>query len=196
MKAMKKMTLVIGLIIVASGCSIEKLYQMSQNRKVYPFEQITFHDIMRRYMSKDFASVGTMEGIYAVTIVVEKKGKGFLSPTEKRKVMTRKENYSIVAIIRDGTDPNREYIEIPLDKEYLPSYSIRGEFTGMSEGNILVYKHLEKKGESATYTFTYDAAHDVLEGIRKENSGQSEFTYTLTYLKLHPKKEAITNNQP
>lgn len=193
---MKNWVILTGILVMVSACSMEKLYQMRQNHKVYPFEQVTFNDLAKRYMSKEGSGLNSIEGIYSVSVVVEKKSKGFLSASEKNKVVTRKENYSTVAIIRDNEDPNREYIEIPLDKENLPSYSIRGEFTGMSEANILVYKHLEPKGKYFTYTFTYDAARDMLEGVRRENSGQAEFTYTLTYLKLHPKKEAITNNRP
>lgn len=192
---MKIWMILAGFLLMASSCSMEKLYMMKQNRKVYPFEQVSFHDMAKRYMSKGNSSTISIEGIYSVTVVVERKGKGFLSSSETNKVVTRKENYSTVAIVKDPDGPNREYIEIPLDKENLPSYSIRGEFTGMSEANIMVYKHLEPKGKSLTYTFTYDAARDMLEGVRKENTSQAEFTYTLTYLKLYPKKEAVITNK-
>ncbi|MBL7860597.1 MAG: hypothetical protein JNJ65_05495 [Cyclobacteriaceae bacterium] len=193
---MKKLALFGLLLPAVVGCSVEKLYQMNQNRKVYPYEQVSFHDVVKRYMSKDYTSVGSIEGIYSVSVVIEKKGKGLLSPVEKNKIMTRKENYTTVAIIRDGTDPGREFIEIPLDKEHLPSYSVRGEFTRMTDSNIMIYKHFESRGEYSTYTFTYDAARDMLEGVRKENSGQAEYTYQLTYIKLHPKKEGVTSNRP
>ena len=81
----------------------------------------------------------------------------------------------------------REYLEVPLDKDYLPSYSVRGEFTGMTEGNILVYKHFESRGRIVSYTFTYDKARDILEGVRTENDGAFTITYKLTYLKLSQK---------
>ncbi|MCE7864434.1 MAG: hypothetical protein DYG99_12910 [Bacteroidetes bacterium CHB5] len=193
---MKQFAIAGLFLTLVAGCSIEKLYQMKQNRKVYPYEQVTFHDVVKRYLNKDYSGMDGMEGIYSVSIVAEKKGKGFLSPVEKNKIMNRKENYSTVVILRDTKDPNREYIEIPLDKENLPSYSIRGEFTKMKDSNIMVYKHLERRGEYSTYTFTYDEAKDMLEGIRTENSGQTEYTYKLTYIKLHPKKEPVTTNQP
>lgn len=191
---MKRVVFILVVFLLVSSCSMEKLYTMKQNRKVYPFEQVNFHELMQRYMSKENSSMGTIEGIYSVSIVVMKKGKGLLSPVEKEKVMERKENYSKVAIIRDTGDPNREYLEISLDKEHLPSYSIRGEFTGMTEANILIYKHLEPRGQTSTYTFTYDQSRDMLEGVRKENNGQAEYTYTLTYIKLHPKKTEVTQN--
>jgi hypothetical protein len=190
-----KLSLVIVLLaIVPTSCSMEKLYTMKQSRKVYPFEQVNFHELVQRYMSKENSSIGTIEGIYSVSIVVTKKGKGLMSSVEREKVIERKENYTKVAIIRDAGDANREYFEVSLDNESLPSYSVRGEFTRMTEANILIYNRLEPRGKTTTYTFTYDYSRDMLEGVRKENSGQSEFTYNLTYIKLHPKKTDLTNN--
>lgn len=178
----------VPLVVITSACSIDKLYQMKQNRKVNPYEQVNFNKIVKLYMAKDKTSVGTIEGIYAVSSLVTKKGKGMLSSSEKEKVTDRKENYSEVAIIQDKNTSGREYLEVPLDKDYVPTYSVRGEFTGMTEGNILVYKHFESRGRVVTYTFTYDQAHDILEGVRTENDGSFTITYKLTYLKLFPKK--------
>lgn len=176
------------------SCSMEKLYTMKQRNKLHAYEQVDFHDIVMRYMNKNQSSVGEIEGIYSVSMIVNKKGKGMLSSSEKEKVSERKENYLQVAIIRDATGINREYIEVQLDKKYLPSYSIRGEFSRMADANILVYKHLESRGKSSSYTFTYDRTKDILEGIRKENNGQFEYTYQLTYMKLHPKLSEGSRN--
>jgi len=173
---------------LAISCSMEKLYTMGQRNKVHAYEQIDFHDIVMRYMNKEQSSVGEVEGIYSVSLIIYKKGKGILSSTEKEKVSERKENYMQVAIIRDTQGANREFIEVPLEKKYMPSYSIRGEFSRMADANILVYKQLESRGKSSSYTFTYDRSQDILEGIRKENNGQFEYTYKLTYMKLHPKR--------
>lgn len=175
------------LITVGSSCSIDKLYKMRQSRKVNPFEQIDFNEITKRYFAKDKTSIGTIEGIYSVSSLIIKKGKGVLSSAEKEKIVERKENYSEVAIIQDKTNAGREYLEVSLDKDYAPSYSIRGEFTGLSEGNILLYKHFESRGRIVSYTFTYDKARDILEGVRTENSGGFTITYKLVYLKLFPK---------
>lgn len=191
---MKKIGVILVFGMLVSACSMEKLYTIKQSRKVYPFEQINFHALMQRYMSKENSSVGTIDGIYSVSILVMKKGKGLLSPVEREKILERKENYSKVAIIRDTGDPNREYLEISLDNEFLPSYSVRGEFTRMTEANILIYKHLEPRGQSSTYTFTYDDSRDILEGVRKENKNQAEYTYTLTYIKLNPKNTEVAES--
>jgi hypothetical protein len=123
--------------------------------------------------------------------VVSKKGKGLLNSSERERIMVRKENYSKVAILRDRSSSSREYLEISLDKDRLPSYSVRGEFTGMTEANILVYTHFEPRGQILTYTFTYDQSKDILEGIRTEMNGQAEITYKLTYIKLNPDREAL-----
>ncbi len=186
---MKRLILFLLLMVTGLSCSIDKLYKMKENRKVNPYEQINFNEMVSRYMSKDKSSVGSIEGIYSVSSLVSKKGKGLLSSTEKEKIVDREENFSKVAIIRDSQHPGREYLEVTLDKDFLPSYSIRGEFTGLSDGNILVYKHFEPRGKILSYTFSYDKSRDILEGVRTENNGSFEFTHKLTYLKLAPKAE-------
>jgi hypothetical protein len=184
------------LLIVCLACSscLSSLYRMSTSAKpkVSPYEQIEFTDMMKRYFSKDKTSTGTIEGIYSVSSLITKKGKGLLSSKEKEKVVDRNENYSKVAIIYDHHS-HREYLEVPVDNDHQASYSIRGEFTGMSDGNIIIYKHFEARGKTLTYTFTYDKARDMLEGIRTENNGPFTFTYTLTYLKLFPKGAETSN---
>ena len=175
------------------SCSVEKLYTLSQRNKIHSYEQIDFHDLMKRYMQKELSD-DSFEGIYSVSRVVMKKG-GILTDGNKERVIERQENYQEVAIIRDFENPNREYVEVPLDKKYLPSYSIRGEFTKVSDANLLIYKHYESKSKSESYTFTFDQAKDILEGIRKDNSKMAEYTYKLTYIRLSPtsKKSARTN---
>jgi hypothetical protein len=186
---MMRILIAVALIgIVSVSCSMEKLYSMKQRNKVHSYEQIDFHDLMKRYVNKEQSSVGEIEGIYSVSMIVYKKGKGVLSSTEKEKVAERKENYTQVAIIKDTDGANREYVEVPLDKKFMPSYSIRGEFSRMADANILIYKHFESRGRESSYTFTFDRAKDILEGVRKENNGQFEYTYQLTYMKLQPKQ--------
>lgn len=185
------MKIIITVALIAAlfvSCSMDKLYSMKQRNKVYSYEQIDFHDLMKRYVNKEQSSLGEIEGIYSVSMVVYKKGKGVLSSTEKEKVSERKENYMQVAIIKDAGGANREYVEVPLDKKFLPSYSIRGEFNRMADANILIYKHFESRGRESSYTFTFDRTKDILEGVRKENNGQFEYTYQLTYVKLQPKQ--------
>lgn len=172
--------------ILLTSCSMDTLYRMAQKRKVYVYEQITFVDLTQGYMNKTASSVGTVEGIYSVSSLVTKRGKGMLSNTEKEKVVSRDEHHMKVAIIRDPKN-GREFIEVPLTDTNYPSYNIRGEFTSMSEGNILIYKRFESRGRSSSYTFTFDKGRDILEGVRTDNTGNFEVSYKLTYLKLSPK---------
>ena len=185
---MKIIFSIIIIILALASCSIEKLYTMKQRTKVHGYEQIDFHDLVKRYVNKENFGEGEMEGIYSVSLVVTKKGKGILSSTEKEKVSERKENYLQVVILKDADGANREYIEVPLDKKYLPSYSVRGEFSRMADANILIYNHFESRGKISSYTFAYDRTKELLEGIRKENNGQFEYTYRLTYVKIQSKQ--------
>lgn len=185
---MKIIFSIIIVILALASCSIEKLYTMKQRTKVHGYEQIDFHDLVKRYVNKENAGEGEMEGIYSVSLVVTKKGKGILSSTEKEKVSERKENYLQVVLLKDDDGANREYIEVPLDKKYLPSYSVRGEFSRMADANILIYNHFESRGKISSYTFAYDRTKELLEGIRKENNGQFEYTYRLTYVKIQSKQ--------
>ena len=175
---------------VLSGC-MQQMMEISKAatlKAVQPeFEQVDFQELMKRYMSKDVSSSDDIEGIYSVSIVVEKKNKPLFSSEEQQRVVERKENYATVAIVRDHTS-GREYIEISLDKEKQSSYPVRGEFAPMNDRNIMIYKHFEPKGKSFTYTFSFDKDRDMLEGIRTEVNGKTEFTYKMTYLKMQPKR--------
>lgn len=185
---MKGRFLLIIFVLLLSGCSFETLYKMRQRQKVYSLEQIDLQKMVSVYMNKNQTSVGTVEGIYSVSGLVTRSGKSLLGGEDKDKVVDRKENYAKVAIIRDPNNSSREYFELLLDKEYSVSLSVIGEFSGMSDANVLVYKHFENKGKSfETYTFAYDSDKGILEGVRTENKGNVTITYKLTYLKILPK---------
>ena len=149
-----------------------------------PYQQVDFPSLMKRYMKKE--KFNSIEGIYTVSGSVTRRGRGFLGSAEKEKVADRKDNYAQIAIVRDLEEGGREYMEISLDAEARPSYSVVGEFTVATNGNILVYKHLAGK-QSTSYTFTTDKTADVLEGVRVETEGNTTITYKLTYVKLFPK---------
>ncbi len=189
-----KLLIIVITLLLFQSCSIENLYQSRQSRKSYGFEQVDFDDIVKLYMAKSSPDDGTIEGIYSVSSLIVKKGKRFFSSTEKEKVMDRRENYSKVAIFKDREKSDRDFFEVPINKSRQVSYSLRGEFSKASEGNILIYKHFEPRSKVLTYTFTYDREKDILEGIRTENNGSSTITYTLTYIKLFPKSSEIVSN--
>ena len=66
---------IVPVVVLATSCSIDKLYKMKQNRKMNPYEQINFNEIVKLYFAKDKTSVGTIEGIYSVSSLITKKGK-------------------------------------------------------------------------------------------------------------------------
>jgi hypothetical protein len=99
-------------MMMLSSCSISKLYSLKQSKKLSEFEQIDFHDLTQRYMYKE-DNTNSIEGIYAVSVVVLRKGKPFLSSTEREKIVERKENYSTVAIIRDPNNSNANISKSP-----------------------------------------------------------------------------------
>jgi hypothetical protein len=173
------------MVFSMQACSIENLYKMKQTHNTSPYEQVDFHALVKRYMQKSQSN--SIEGIYSVSGTVTKKGKGFMGSTEKEKTTDHKENYAQVAILSDPGVTGRDYIEISLENDFRPSHSIIGEFNTATGGNILLYKHYEGKGSSASYTFTTDKNSEMLEGIRVENEGNVIVTYKLTYLKIYPK---------
>jgi len=144
-------------------------------------------------MDKNTGNEG-IEGIYSVSIVIMKKSKGLFASQPTERLIFQKDNYAQVAVIRDNSRNNREYIEVPIDKNYLASYAVRGEFTTLSEGNILVLKHFEPKGKELIYSFVYDKERDLLDGVSTETNGGVVYTYKLTFAKLYPKKQAIAKN--
>jgi hypothetical protein len=176
------------LALVFCGCSFETLYKMRQRQKVFALEQIDMEKLVNLYMNKTQTSVGTVEGIYSVSGLVTRSGKNLMGGEDIDKVTDRKENYATVAIIRDPNSGSREYMELLLDKDFAFSLSVVGEFSGMADGNVLVYKHFENKGKNVeTYTFAFDGDKGILEGIRTENKGNATITYKLSYLKILPK---------
>jgi hypothetical protein len=177
-----KIFLVILTAFILQSCSIEKLHKMQQASKSAPFEQVDFQGLIRRYMKKD--KLNSIEGIYSVSGEVTKRSKGLLAGSEKEKTKDRKENYAKVAILRDPGSTSREFIELSLDKETPYSYSIIGEFNLTESGSLLLYKHMEGKGKSSSFTFTVEKNSDILEGVRVENEGNTTVTYKLTYVKL------------
>jgi hypothetical protein len=181
-----KLSFILCFLFLCSSCSIEKLTRIKQQAKS-PYEQITFIELMKKYVDKEPAEKASIEGIYSVSASATKKSKGLFSTTEKERTLDQKENYAMVAIISDKSKNNREFIEIPIDKGNQYSYPVRGEFTTLADGNILMLKHFEPKGKILSYSLIFDAEKNMLEGIRTETSGSATYTYKLTFLKVYPK---------
>ena len=174
--------LILLWLLGLQGCIV--VNQKPSTQKVSTkFRQMNFQELINRYMKKGEAN--SIEGVYTVSGIVLKNGRNILG-IQKSKTTDRKENYATVAIIREK-EGGKDLIELSLNKKELTSYSIIGEFQAATSGNILVYKHYDAKGKDTSYTFTWDEAGEILEGVRVENWGNSEITYKLTYVKMKPK---------
>ncbi|MGC4021695.1 MAG: hypothetical protein QM734_07010 [Cyclobacteriaceae bacterium] len=154
-------------------------------QKVSPYDQINFVELTRKYVEKQTPK--DIEGIYTVSASAVKRSKPLFASTERDKTLDQKDNYAMVAIISDHSKNNREFIEIPLDNVKGYSYPIRGEFTSLSEGNVLMLHHFEPKGKVLSYSLVYDKEKKMLEGVRTESSGNATYTYKITFLKVYPK---------
>src|SRR5438105_975181 len=94
-----KLSVILTLLVLTCGsCSMEKLMRMKQQVKS-PYEQITFIELMKKYVDKEASGKASIEGIYSVSASATKKSKGLFSTTEKERTLDQKENYAMVAII-------------------------------------------------------------------------------------------------
>src|SRR5258708_11706063 len=102
------------LLIVCGSCSVGTL--KAQQTKS-PYEQITFVELIRKYMDKDVSRKDSIEGIYSVSASAAKTSKKLFSSKKREKTLDQKDNYALVAIISDRAKKNRDYIEVPIDKD-------------------------------------------------------------------------------
>jgi hypothetical protein len=76
----------LGVMAIAlSSCSIEKLYSLRYKHKKQEFEQLDFHDLVQRYIYKE-ESTNSIEGIYAVSVVVLRRVNHFWLLPKKKKL--------------------------------------------------------------------------------------------------------------
>jgi hypothetical protein len=159
------------------------------------YQEVDLEGMIRRYIAKTHQQA-SIEGIYTVSCVITKKGRTLLSPEEKERTVTRKDNYAKVAILKDWPGSNTEYVEISLHEKNASRYPIVAELNGLSEGGGFIYKHFEPKGKVMSFTFLYDQSKpDILEGVYTLNERNSEVTYKLTYVKVYPKNNNLQSDQ-
>src|SRR5258706_1975461 len=106
----------VALLLIVSGSSMK---EVSAQQTKSPYEQITFVDLMRKYVEKDVSRKDSIEGIYSVSASATKESKRLFSSVRKEKTLDQKDNYAMVAIIKDGAKNSRDYIEVPIDKDKL-----------------------------------------------------------------------------
>lgn len=168
-----------------------------QKVKQSVYQEVDLEGMIRRYIAKTHSeSNATIEGIYTVSCVITKKGRTLLSPEERERTITRKDNYARVAILKDWPGSNTEYVEISLNEKNAPRYPIVAELNMLAEGGGFIYKHFEPKGEVMSFTFLYDKAKpDILDGVYTINERNQEVTYKLTYVKVYPKSGNLQYDQ-
>lgn len=169
------------------------LLKSSKKQKGNFTEQINFEDMVKRYLTKESTPAGKLEGIYSVSAMVTKRG-GFLSNPNKEKVMTRKDNYATVVIIKNSGKEDREYLSVSLDSKIPGRYPVVGEFTTMSNGGTFLYKHYQPETTGMSFTFVL-SEYDLLDGILTKVEKRKTITYKLSYLKIYPRKEDVSGRQ-
>ena len=173
------------LCLVMSGCVVvqaQKLFGLKPGP--VPYEEVTFEDLSKRYLDKTEGPWNEVEGIYSVSCVIVRKGKGLLSSTERERVIERRDNYARIAIIRERPGASRAFIAVSLSYREPGKYPIVGQFDSFGEGRGLIYKHLEPDGTSLSFTMTRDA--DLVEGEYTVTEARSTVVYKLTFLKIYP----------
>lgn len=132
---------------------------------------------IRNYLDSMSHSLYPVEGIYYIS---DKSYNGY------GMVVSSKDNWEKVAIIKDFNSKEREFIEILLDGGDYKKYSIIGEFTSASSGYEFIEKQYSqyKWGKAELFNFTYDPQLNTLNGnIPRALIGQKK----RTYLKIYPK---------
>lgn len=195
---MRILAIPIGVLALGiSSCSFVPKPVLNKpviKRSVY--QEVDLEGMIRRYIAKTHRQEASIEGIYTVSCVISKKGTTLFNPSGRERTVTRKDNYARVAILRDWPDSNTEYVEISLNEKNAPRYPIVAEINGLSEGSGFIYKHIEPKGETLTFTFLYDQAKpDILDGVYTVTKRSAEITYKLTYVKVYPKNNNLQSGQ-
>jgi hypothetical protein len=157
------------------------------------YQEVDLEGMIRRYIAKTHdPQRPSIEGIYTVTGIVTKKGLSLFNPSGKERLVTRRDNYARVAILKDWPGSNTEYVEISLSEKNAPRYPIVAELNQLAEGGGFIYKHLEPKGDVMTFTFLYDQSKtDILEGVYTVTKRNAEVTYKLSYVKVYPKANSL-----
>ena len=153
------------------------------------YEEVDFEDLAHRYFGKSTSD--PLEGIYSVSCVITKRNKKFLSKAERIRVVGRKDNYGRVAILKDWPGSKRDFIEVSLSYHDAKKYPIVGELNYLSQGEGLIYKHLEPDGRTISFSMISESV-ELLEAEYSDMQKRKTITYRLSYLKIYPKSSEVT----
>lgn len=164
----------------------------SKKKSVY--QLVDSEDMIRRFIARD-GEPHPIEGIYTVSSSITRKKKALLSQQIKTKVIARQDNYARIAIVRDWTGSQNDFVEISLNEKHNGVHPIVGQINLLSGGGGFIYKHIEPKGEVWNFTFLFDEEESgILDGVHTRTDGSTHYTYSLYYHKTYPKEKEITYN--
>lgn len=154
------------------------------------YEEVSFEDLIHRYLAKTDGGHTALEGIYSVSCVITTRNKKMLSDAERVRVVERKDNYARVAILKDWPTASRDFIEVSLSYRDAKRYPIVGEINLLAEGGAMIYKHLEPDGETMSFSMVHEPS-DILEGEYSYMKKRKTITYKISYIKIYPKKNDL-----
>lgn len=163
---------------------------LAQDRssKRFQHEQVSFEDMIHRYLHRDGQPASNIEGIYSISCRITKSKKHWLTGKTVVKVVERKDNYARVAILKETLTSTRDFIEVSMSNRDATKYPIIGELSVLADGSGYVYKHIEPSGELLTFSM-FLSLPDLVEGQFSEVKRKQLLTTHLSYFKLYPKVE-------
>ena len=163
-------------------------HAQSQRSKRFQHEQVSFEDMIHRYLHRDGTSAQPVEGIYSVSCIITKSKKHWLTGKQVVRVLDRKDNYARVAIIKETLDKKRDFMEVSLSNKDATKYPVVGMLVTILDGEGFKYLHTEPDGKVLTFSMllTHD---DLLEGQFVSSRRKALITTRLSYFKLFPKPE-------
>lgn len=172
----------VWLLLALSLCFSSAVAQSKIRPKKTVYEEVDLENVMKRYFEKSFGY--SIEGIYAVSCVITKRSKRFLSKSERIRVVGRQDNYAKVAIMKDWPSANRDFIEVSLSYRKANHFPVMGELDIMADGSAYIYTHIEPDGERLTFSML--ESDGLLEAEYSHIKKRKTITYRLSYLKIYP----------
>lgn len=169
------------------GCLLTATAQ-AQSGKRFQHEQISFEDMIHRYLHRDGMRASSIEGIYSVSCVITRSKRHWLTGKDVVKVLERKDNYARVAIMKETLSPIRDFIEVSMSNKDVTKYPILGELSELADGSGYLYKHVEPNGDILSFSM-FLSQPDLVEGQYSVSHRKQMITTRLSYFKLYPKVE-------
>lgn len=155
----------------------------------FSYASVDYEDLIHRYVEKTTGH--KLEGIYSVSCVITKRNKKLLNDGERIRIVARKDNYARIAILKDKPGSKHDFIEVSLSYRDPKKYPIVGEFNLLSEGDGMIYNHIEPNGSKMPFSMLSES-DELLEAEYTRMEKNATITYRLSYLKIYPKSTDMT----